>query len=238
MKYALFQCISLSIAILASGCALEEKYYHNMRYTENLQGHLDADMEYCHAIALGATPPVRYQSPPGPRTSYGYTTITDGYGNMYNGTYRQTTYPDIADQVGVSINNAMQSSYASNVYAAVKKRCLFELGWYEISKEEFMNAENSPPETPQKKENIPLAEDKDAPFEEPLSRQNTIDLEEFFALDREKKLKILSDMIAWTESKPYKEARLMVYALHKGTLKDFSVLFARYKKEKRIKKFH
>lgn len=131
--------ISILILLLTSGCAAPQKYYKNTRYTENVQGHLNNDLQYCHAIASGTKPAAAPYIPPSPTTTYGSGIVTDNHGNVYTGNYQQTTYPNENQALMGSMNNFTQTIQASNIYQAVKARCLTDLGWYEISRKEYEN---------------------------------------------------------------------------------------------------
>lgn len=129
-----------SCIIFITGCAAPQKFYKNTRYTGDIQAHLNQDLQYCHAIAQGMKPTVTPYFPPSPSTTYGSGIVTDNYGNVYSGTYQHTTYPSDNQMLMGSMGNLARSIQASNIYEAVKNRCLSELGWYEISKEEYIQS--------------------------------------------------------------------------------------------------
>lgn len=128
------------LMFLLAGCTAQQKYYKNTRYTGNIQGHLNRDLAYCHTIAQGMAPTTTPYIPPSPTTTHGTGIVTDNHGNVYTGVYNQTTYPNENMMLIGSMNSFARAVQSSNAYQALKNRCLYELGWYEISKEEYANS--------------------------------------------------------------------------------------------------
>lgn len=218
----------LFVCILLSGCVAQQKYYKNIRYSGNIQTHLNRDIQYCTAIAQGMTPAVPVYIPQSPITTYGSGHVTDNYGNVYTGTYQQTTYPDDNMELLGALNSLSQEIRAANVHATVKARCLSELGWYEISQDEYVRS-NAQHEINKKR-----IEEYNKAFHAKIQNDHP----DFVILSKEKRTKILDDMQKWIKTKHYGDAEVMMKVLKSGNADDVSNLLTQYKKSRRIQQFN
>ncbi len=141
-KYFVFL---IAVSFLFLGCKAQQSYYKNAKYTENVQAHLNRDMQYCDTIARGAMPQSSVYLPQGSTTSYGHSVIRDNYGNVQRGTYTATTHPNQAQELGRMLESINHNIHAENVYKATREQCLAQLGWYYISEDEYIRS-NHPPQ--------------------------------------------------------------------------------------------
>lgn len=216
--------------LLLFGCAAQQKFYKNTRYSGDIQAYLNRDMAYCHAVASGSTPIVDPYIPQSPTTTYGQGVVTDNYGNVYTGTYQKTTYPNENMELFRSINSLSRSIQASNIYAAAKARCLSALGWYEITQEEYTNSQNIYSQNDVMRKKV---EEHNKAFSEKIQNEHP----DFVSLNTENRKKILNDMQVWIKKKPYDEAETMMKIFRNGNAEEVSSLFFEYKKYKKIEKF-
>ncbi|MFI3272123.1 MAG: hypothetical protein R3Y11_08500 [Pseudomonadota bacterium] len=143
-----FNILCITIVLLISfstvGCSAPQQYYKNLHYTGNVQAHFNRDEQRCEAIARQARPNVPIYLPKGPTTTQGKVFVFDNHGNSAHGTYQSTTYPNRTENLLGMLDSLTQTVNASNIYLAVKNQCLAELGWYLISKKEYMQSQPRP----------------------------------------------------------------------------------------------
>lgn len=230
-----YNIILVLMYLCISGCAAPQKFYKNTRYTGDIQGHLNNDLAYCHAIAQGLKPTVTPYIPPSPTTTHGSGIITDNHGNVYTGTYRQTTYPNENMALLSGMNNLSRSIQASNIYEAIKTRCLSELGWYEISKEEYLKSQNIQQQIDMQQE---IKQKQIEEYNKTFFAKIESAHPDFVSLNKEKQKIIVLDIEEWIKLKPYKEAEKLMTAFKHGNADEVSSLLSQYKKHKKINTFN
>ena len=231
MNIKKFICIIFLIPL--TGCVAQQQYYKNTRYTGDIQGHMNRDLQYCDAIARGARPAVAPYIPPSPQTSYGHGTVVDNQGNVYTGTYQQTTYPNENHALVGGMDSLSRSIQASNVYIAIKNKCLSELGWYQISKEDYLISQS----TQQTENNKQLEQQKNEAarlFAEMFKRDHP----DYYNLSLEKRKMVNEDIQKWVETLPYKEADPLMKIVVSGNPDEVSFLMTTYKKRNNIQMFN
>ena len=129
MKIAKQAFVLLVLFSFISGCAGTQ--YRNVNSARNNQVQFNQDEAYCNAVAVGNIPMPVPQG--GTRFTTGSGMITDSRGNMYMATYSQTTYPDFASSMA-NLGNQLE---AIGARMTIFSQCLAQLGWREISKQEY-----------------------------------------------------------------------------------------------------
>ena len=131
-------------ALLLSGCG-GKTYYKNMDTSRNLE----QDAAYCKSVAVGSVsmPNIQqYQNNAAPYAP-GSGTMVDQHGNTYR--YQETYNPMAAAQsnmnmaqqnfanAAVSMQNLASQLDVNNARQAIANQCMAQLGWTQISKEEY-----------------------------------------------------------------------------------------------------
>lgn len=131
-------------ALLLSGCG-GKTYYKNMNTSRNLE----QDAAYCKSVAAGSVLMPNMQQYQNNATSYapGSGTMVDQHGNTYR--YQETYNPMAAAQsnmnmaqqnfanAAVSMQNLASQLDVNNARQAIANQCMAQLGWTQISKEEY-----------------------------------------------------------------------------------------------------
>lgn len=222
--------------MLIAGCSAPKKYYKNNNYTGNIQALLNRDMAYCQAVAENRIPtkPFNFQGDVYANTQ-GNAYMWDNNGNSAQGFYSgNTTYSNSMS----NLNNMYQIAdrfRAYNNQDAIKNMCLSQLGWYQISEQEYLNSTKSQSQM-NRQSPTPTQAQVDAHNKAFQERINT-DHPDFVSLSKERRRAILDDMRVWIAKMPYDEAKQLMEIYDKGTAEQVSLIISRYKRENNIKNF-
>lgn len=224
--------IVLASLFLMTGCA-SQRYYKNTNYTGNIQALLNRDLAYCSAIAAGRVPP---KTPRIEGDSYSYShgnmMLRDSYGNTIDGTYNQSTkyYNPMS-----TANNAMNLASmigAGRQRAQVEEMCMAQLGWYQISKQAYLDSNRPTPQQPalqntQTQVSVEEAEAMRATFRERMKVEHP----DYANLSEAERTVLFEKIKIWISKKTYSEAAPLMEAFERGNMEQVLALFTLYKQE-------